>query len=196
VGEAGANQARVIRCYNCRGEGHIAKQCIAKKSVKDSEWFKDKMLLAQAQEARFVLHEEQQDFLADRLEENDDCDDLQLHTIANFKADHVDAYDSDCDDEATASAIFKASLSPAGSLNDDIVGPTYDSDILSKVPHYDTYYDDDVLKSAVQEMVYNEHSISYNDSYAELISDSIVISYAEYLVTIEDKAAYYVPLLI
>ncbi|GJT45040.1 hypothetical protein Tco_0953755 [Tanacetum coccineum] len=40
--------------------------------VKDSEWFKDKMLLAQSQEAGVMLHEEQQDFLADRLEENDD----------------------------------------------------------------------------------------------------------------------------
>nr|GFC46263.1 hypothetical protein [Tanacetum cinerariifolium] len=45
------------------------------------------------------------------LEEMDGCDDLKLHTTSNFKADHVDAYDSDCDDEATACAIFMASLS-------------------------------------------------------------------------------------
>ncbi|GJW18925.1 retrovirus-related pol polyprotein from transposon TNT 1-94 [Tanacetum coccineum] len=51
VGNTGTKQPRVIRCYNCNGEGHIAKQCTAKKRVKDSEWFKDKMLLAQAQEA-------------------------------------------------------------------------------------------------------------------------------------------------
>ncbi|GKB04295.1 reverse transcriptase domain-containing protein [Tanacetum coccineum] len=47
VRNAWANQIRVVRCYNCNGEGHIAKQCTAKKRVKDSEWFKDKMLLAQ-----------------------------------------------------------------------------------------------------------------------------------------------------
>ncbi|GJS68311.1 retrovirus-related pol polyprotein from transposon TNT 1-94 [Tanacetum coccineum] len=51
VGNAGTNQPRVIRCYNCNGESHIAKHCTAKKRVKDSEWFKDTMLLAQAQEA-------------------------------------------------------------------------------------------------------------------------------------------------
>ncbi|GKB34477.1 hypothetical protein Tco_0879419 [Tanacetum coccineum] len=44
-------------------EGYMAKQCTAKKRVKDFEWFKDNMLLAQAQEARVVLDEEQQDFL-------------------------------------------------------------------------------------------------------------------------------------
>ncbi|GJS25276.1 retrovirus-related pol polyprotein from transposon TNT 1-94 [Tanacetum coccineum] len=37
----------------------------------------------------------------ERLEEIEDCDDLQLQTTSDFKADHVDAYDSDCDDEAT-----------------------------------------------------------------------------------------------
>ncbi|GKF25294.1 integrase, catalytic region, zinc finger, CCHC-type containing protein, partial [Tanacetum coccineum] len=49
AGNAGKNQAsgaRVIRCYNCNNECHIVKQCTVKKRVKDSEWFKDKMLLA------------------------------------------------------------------------------------------------------------------------------------------------------
>ncbi|GJR16539.1 retrovirus-related pol polyprotein from transposon TNT 1-94 [Tanacetum coccineum] len=112
VGNAGANQPRVVRCYNCNGEGHIAKQCTARKKVKDFEWFKDKMLLAQAQEAGVVLNEVQQDFLADNLEETDDCEDLQLQATTNFKVDNVDAYDSDCDDEATTNAIFVTNLSP------------------------------------------------------------------------------------
>ncbi|GJX90992.1 hypothetical protein Tco_0344318 [Tanacetum coccineum] len=43
--------------------------------------------------------EEQRDFLANRLEEFDsDCDDLQLHTTLIFKAEHVDAFDSDYDE--------------------------------------------------------------------------------------------------
>nr|GEU63108.1 hypothetical protein [Tanacetum cinerariifolium] len=58
--------------------------------------------------------------------------DPQLQAIANFKADHIDAYDSECDDEATANAIFMADLSPVGSLNDDTVAPHYDSDTLSE----------------------------------------------------------------
>ncbi|GKE70963.1 hypothetical protein Tco_1529035, partial [Tanacetum coccineum] len=57
-------------------QGHIAKQCIARKRVKDSVWFKDKMILAQVQEARVIFNEEQEDFLADSLEETNDCEDL------------------------------------------------------------------------------------------------------------------------
>ncbi|GJR26221.1 hypothetical protein Tco_1102453 [Tanacetum coccineum] len=155
------------------------------------KWFKYKMLLAQAQEAGVDLNEDQQDFLADKLEENDDCDDLQQYTTTNFKADHVDAYDSDYDDEATASAIFMASLSPAGSISGDIVGLTYDSDILSEVPHYDTYHENDVLNSDVQETEYIEHSFSNDDSYDELTSNNNVISYVDYMVTIEND--YFVP---
>ncbi|GKC57520.1 hypothetical protein Tco_1085118 [Tanacetum coccineum] len=34
------------------------------------------------------------------------CDDLQLHTTSIFKADHVDAFDLDCDEAPTASAII------------------------------------------------------------------------------------------
>ncbi|GJX11780.1 integrase, catalytic region, zinc finger, CCHC-type containing protein [Tanacetum coccineum] len=68
------------------------------------------------------------------LEEMDDDDeDLQLQTTSNFKADHVDAYDSDCNDEATAYVIFMESLFPVGSINGDTIGPSYDSELLFEV---------------------------------------------------------------
>ncbi|GKE59008.1 hypothetical protein Tco_1498193 [Tanacetum coccineum] len=115
------------------------------------------------------------------LEEMDDYDDLQLHNTSNFKADHVDAYDSDCDDEATACAIFMASLSLAGSINGDTTGPSYDSKLLSKVPHYDTYHEDTILNDVVQEMEYNDHVVFNDNSCDELMSNSNVISYADYI---------------
>nr|GEY01177.1 hypothetical protein [Tanacetum cinerariifolium] len=64
------------------------------------------------------------------LKEINDYEDLQLQATKIFKADHVDAYDLDYDDESTANAIFMANLSPVGSINDDMVEPRYDSDIL------------------------------------------------------------------
>ncbi|GKB14456.1 hypothetical protein Tco_0848379 [Tanacetum coccineum] len=150
AGNLGKNQASGARVVNT-------------KRVKDSEWFKGKMLLAQAQKAGVVLNDEQQDFLADSLEETDDCEDLQLQATSNFKANHIDAYDSDYDNEATANAIFMENLSPVGSINDDTVEPRYDSGILSEVPHYNTYHDSDILNSNIQELGYIEnidHKIS------------------------------------
>nr|GEX49613.1 hypothetical protein [Tanacetum cinerariifolium] len=145
----------------------MVKKCTARKRVKDFEWFKDKMLLAQAQEAEVVLDEEQQD--------------------------HVDAYDSDYDDEATTNAIFMANLSHVGSLNDDTIAPCYDYDTLSEVPHYNTYHDSNMLNSNIQELGYMENIVSTNESYDELKGNTDVISYTNYLLTIRDDADNYVP---
>nr|GEZ70058.1 hypothetical protein [Tanacetum cinerariifolium] len=114
----------------------VAKQarslhsCTAKKRVKDSEWFKDKKLHDQVQKAGVVLDEEEQDFLADSLEKTDDYEDLQLQATINFKAYYFDAYDSDCDDEATTHVIFMEKLCHVGSLKNDTISPCYNFDTL------------------------------------------------------------------
>nr|GEZ77173.1 hypothetical protein [Tanacetum cinerariifolium] len=42
-GSSGApGKQRVIVCYNCKGEGHMSKQCIKPNRKRDAEWFKDK----------------------------------------------------------------------------------------------------------------------------------------------------------
>nr|GFB38697.1 hypothetical protein [Tanacetum cinerariifolium] len=56
---------RVIVCYNCKGEGHMSKQCTKPKRKRDEVWFKDKVLLVQAQANGQVLHEEKLELLAD-----------------------------------------------------------------------------------------------------------------------------------
>nr|GEX93379.1 hypothetical protein [Tanacetum cinerariifolium] len=123
-------------------------------TVKDSEWFKEKMLLAQAQEVGVVLDEEQHYFLANDLKDNNDCEELQLQATASFKSDNIDTYDSDCDDEYTTNTIFMTKFSSIGSLNDDTVVPRYDSDTLSHVPHYDTYHHSDALNSNTRVVIY------------------------------------------
>nr|GFB74842.1 retrovirus-related Pol polyprotein from transposon TNT 1-94 [Tanacetum cinerariifolium] len=63
-GQARPGQARIVKCYNCNGTGHIAWNCTQPKRPQNSAYFKDKMLLMQAQENRVALDAEQLLFLA------------------------------------------------------------------------------------------------------------------------------------
>ncbi|GJR71228.1 hypothetical protein Tco_0083593 [Tanacetum coccineum] len=47
-----------------KGEGHMSKQCSKPKRKQDDSWFKDKVLLVQAQASGQILHEEEPAFLA------------------------------------------------------------------------------------------------------------------------------------
>ncbi|GJV81280.1 hypothetical protein Tco_1517150 [Tanacetum coccineum] len=60
-GASGSNSGkqRTVICYNCKGEGHMSKQCTKPKRKRDDSWFKDKVLLVQAQASGQILHEEE-----------------------------------------------------------------------------------------------------------------------------------------
>ncbi|GJU52689.1 gag-pol polyprotein [Tanacetum coccineum] len=45
-----SGQARVVKCYNCQGEGHMARQCTQLKRPRNAAWYKDKAMLDEAQE--------------------------------------------------------------------------------------------------------------------------------------------------
>ncbi|GJU13241.1 retrovirus-related pol polyprotein from transposon TNT 1-94, partial [Tanacetum coccineum] len=64
VGNANPGQARQVKYYNCNGIDHIARNCTQPKHPQNSEYFKDKMLLMQAQENEVALDEEQLLFIA------------------------------------------------------------------------------------------------------------------------------------
>ncbi|GJU56827.1 ribonuclease H-like domain-containing protein [Tanacetum coccineum] len=58
-------QARVVKCYNCQGKGHMARQCTQSNRPSNTAWFKEKAMLAEAQESSQILDEEQLAFLVD-----------------------------------------------------------------------------------------------------------------------------------
>ncbi|GKB22165.1 retrovirus-related pol polyprotein from transposon TNT 1-94 [Tanacetum coccineum] len=113
VGTNTASQAKVIRCYNCQGEGHMARQCTKPKRPKNSEWFKEKILLAPALESG------------------------ELTTTDIFQTNDLNAFDSDCDEAPSARDVLMAKLS------------AYDSNVLSEVPHLDTYQHNNVIDQIV-----------------------------------------------
>nr|GEX96147.1 RNA-directed DNA polymerase, eukaryota [Tanacetum cinerariifolium] len=45
---------RVIVCYNCKGEGHMSKQCTKPKRKRDEAWFKDKSNIMNQSETEFT----------------------------------------------------------------------------------------------------------------------------------------------
>ncbi|GJS10254.1 retrovirus-related pol polyprotein from transposon TNT 1-94 [Tanacetum coccineum] len=57
VGNANPGQARQVKCYNYNGIGHIARNCTHPKRPQNSKYFKDKMLLMQAQENGVALEQ-------------------------------------------------------------------------------------------------------------------------------------------
>nr|GEV61906.1 retrovirus-related Pol polyprotein from transposon TNT 1-94 [Tanacetum cinerariifolium] len=55
----------VVECYNCQGEGHMARKCTQPERPRNAAWFKDKAMLVEAQESDLILDEEQLAFLVD-----------------------------------------------------------------------------------------------------------------------------------
>nr|GFB37099.1 retrovirus-related Pol polyprotein from transposon TNT 1-94 [Tanacetum cinerariifolium] len=147
-GQARPGQARTVKCYNCNGTGHIAQNCTQPKRPPNFKYFKDKMLLMQAQENEVTLDAEQLLFLAGGQDNvfDDDVDeqpvqDLALNVDNVFQAKDCDAFDSDVDEAPTAQTMFMANLSLADPITNE-ARPSYDSDILSEVQDHDQYLDD------------------------------------------------------
>ncbi|GJV68282.1 hypothetical protein Tco_1483791, partial [Tanacetum coccineum] len=175
-GKSGSNfgKQRTVICYNYKGEGHMSKQCIKPKRKHDYSWFKDKVLLVQAQASGQILHEEELAFLADPgIPEAQDIQTVITHNAA-YQADDLDAYDSDCDELNTAKVTLMANLSH------------YGSDALVEVHNHDNV-NNNMINQAVQVIPSSEQSNVVNDSETEITSDSNIIPYSQYV--IESKQA-------
>nr|GFC74568.1 hypothetical protein [Tanacetum cinerariifolium] len=122
---------RVIVCYNCKGEGHMSKQCTKPKRKRDAKWSKDKVLLVQAQANGQVLQDEELEFLADPGTVESSSNQTVITNNAAYQADNLDAYDSDCDEINFAKIALMANLSHYGSDNlaehDDKASTSYES---------------------------------------------------------------------
>ncbi|GKD17830.1 integrase, catalytic region, zinc finger, CCHC-type containing protein, partial [Tanacetum coccineum] len=172
-GNYAAGQPRVVKCYNCQGEGHMARQCTQPKRPRNAAWFKEKLMLAEAQEAGQILDEEQLAFLADPGISEAPVAQQTIPQNSAFQTEDLDAYDSDCDDLSSAKAVLMANLSSC------------DPEVLSEVPYSDSY-PNDMINQDVQEMQYSEqtHIDDFQDN--EIHSDSNIILYSQYLQESQD----------
>ncbi|GJR97366.1 retrovirus-related pol polyprotein from transposon TNT 1-94 [Tanacetum coccineum] len=170
-GASGSNSGkqRTITCYNCKGEGHMSKQCTKPKRKRDDSWFKEKVLLVEAQAHGQILNEEELAFLADPgIPEGQATQTVITHNAA-YQADDLDAYDSDCDELNSAKVALMANLSH------------YGSDALAEVHNHDNM-NNNVVNQAVQVMPSSQQSNVVNHSETEITSDSNIIPYSQYVI--------------
>nr|GEX74475.1 hypothetical protein [Tanacetum cinerariifolium] len=92
-------------------------RCTKPKRKGDAEWFKDKVLLVQAQANGQVLQEEELDFLADPGMAESSSNQTVITTNAAYQADDLDAYNLDCDKLNSAKVALMENLSHYGSDN-------------------------------------------------------------------------------
>ncbi|GJW72149.1 hypothetical protein Tco_0129066 [Tanacetum coccineum] len=151
------NQGRPFQRNNVRGNivtGNVGGQ---NRGGNDSDYFKDKMLLMQAQENGAVLDEEQLLFLAGEQVTNfdDDVDDPTEKDLA-FNVDH----------------IFEADQYPI--YNE--VGPSYDSNTPFEVQDHDTFIDHmdeyhEYMEDNEEHVVQSNVSSVRNDAMMSIIDD-------------------------
>ncbi|GJV22935.1 retrovirus-related pol polyprotein from transposon TNT 1-94 [Tanacetum coccineum] len=124
-GNNASGQSRVVKCYNCQGEGHMARQCTQPKRPRNVAWYKEKAMLAKAQEAGQILDEEQLTFLADPGVPDGQAVQTIIPNNAAFQTKDLDTYDSDCDDISNAQAVLMANISNYGSdvISEDFEQP-------------------------------------------------------------------------
>ncbi|GJS19314.1 retrovirus-related pol polyprotein from transposon TNT 1-94 [Tanacetum coccineum] len=70
-----SGKQRAVICYNCKGEGHMSKQCTKPKRKRDDSWFKEKTV---------ITHNAA--YQADDLDAYDsDCDETQLCQLLSWR---------------------------------------------------------------------------------------------------------------
>ncbi|GJZ62963.1 integrase, catalytic region, zinc finger, CCHC-type containing protein [Tanacetum coccineum] len=176
-GASGSNSGkqRIVTCYNCKGEGHMSKQCTKPRRKQDDSWFKEKVLLVQAQASGQILHEEELAFLADPGIPEAQATQMVITHNAAYQADDLDAYDSDCDELNTAKVALMANLSH------------YGSDALAEVHNHDNV-NNNMINQAVQVMSSSEQLNVVNHSETEITSDSNIIPYSQYVIESQQAA--------
>nr|GFC35337.1 hypothetical protein [Tanacetum cinerariifolium] len=143
---AAGQNGNQIRCYNCRGIGHYARNCTARPRRRDDAYLQTQLLIAQKEEAGIQLQAEEYDLMAAAA----DLDDIE---------------------EVNANCILMANLqqaSTSGTQSDSTL--VYDTDGSTEVRK--NYDDNEIFNMFIQEEQYTKllepipelHQVPQNDT--------------------------------
>nr|GFC93474.1 hypothetical protein [Tanacetum cinerariifolium] len=150
-GNAAGQNGNQIRCYNCRGIGHYARNCTARPRRRDAVYLQTQLLIAQKEEAGIQLQGEEYDLMAAAA----DLDEIE---------------------EVNANCILMANLQQASSSGTQTdSAPVYDSDGSAEV--HENYDNNEIFNMFTQKEQYTEllepipesHQVPHNDN--EVISE-------------------------
>ncbi|GKA52298.1 retrovirus-related pol polyprotein from transposon TNT 1-94 [Tanacetum coccineum] len=131
-GNGNGNNENQIRCYNCRGMGHLARNCTVKPRRRDVAYLQTQLLIAQKEKARIQLQAEEFDLTAAARD---------LYEI----------------EEVNANCILMANLqqaSTSGTQTDK--AHVYDSNGSADVDEYDNWYNNEIFNMSTQEEQYTK----------------------------------------
>ncbi|GKC82782.1 hypothetical protein Tco_1138499 [Tanacetum coccineum] len=120
-GNAIGNNGNQIRCYNYKGLGHLARNCIVRPRRRDAAYLQTQLLIAQKEEAGIQLQAKEFDLM-----------------VVGADLDEIK--------EVNANCILMANLqqaSTSGTQTDK--APIYDLDGSAEVHHYDNCYNNDIF---------------------------------------------------
>ncbi|GKC26857.1 retrovirus-related pol polyprotein from transposon TNT 1-94, partial [Tanacetum coccineum] len=147
-GNGNGNNENQVRCYNCRGMGHLARNCTVRPRRMDVAYLQTQLLIAQKEETGIQLQAEEFDLMA-----------------ASGDLDKIE--------EVNANYILMENLQQASTSSTQTdKAPVYDSDGSVEVHRYDNCYNNDIFNMFTQEEQYTKildpktepHMIQQNNS--------------------------------
>ncbi|GJW34235.1 hypothetical protein Tco_0054267 [Tanacetum coccineum] len=136
---------------------------------RDDLWFKDKVLLVQAQANGQIRHEEELAFFADPGTAEGQAAQTIITHNASYQADDLDAYDSDCDELNTAKVALMANFLIMVQM-------------LSLRYHNPDNVDNNMINQGVQYVTESQQAAVHN-SNSSAQQDALILSVIEQLKT-------------